>query len=95
MDSKETSFYPISIEEIAERVARRNGRRERQNKNNGSRSRFSFYYAMEFDNVKEIINDFGERIIVLQYGEIIAEGTPDEISADSRVKEIYMGSEEA
>jgi branched-chain amino acid transport system ATP-binding protein len=42
----------------------------------------------------DLIFGVAERIIVLHYGEIIAEGTPEEISADARVKEIYMGAEE-
>jgi len=43
----------------------------------------------------DLVFGVAERIIVLHYGEIIAEGTCDEISHDLRVKEIYMGSEEA
>jgi len=42
----------------------------------------------------DLVFGVAERIIVLHYGEIIAEGTPEEISADSKVKEIYMGGEE-
>jgi len=42
----------------------------------------------------DLIFGLAERIIVLHYGEIIADGTPEEIQADSRVKEIYMGIEE-
>lgn len=42
----------------------------------------------------DLVFGVADRIIVLHYGEIIAEGTPEEIQANSRVKEIYMGIEE-
>jgi branched-chain amino acid transport system ATP-binding protein len=42
----------------------------------------------------DLVFGVAERIIVLHYGEIIAEGAPEEISTDSRVNEIYMGAEE-
>jgi branched-chain amino acid transport system ATP-binding protein len=43
----------------------------------------------------DLVFGVAQRIIVLHYGEIIAEGTCNEIRTDAKVKEIYMGSEEA
>jgi branched-chain amino acid transport system ATP-binding protein len=45
------------------------------------------FVAHDIDLVLSVAN----RIIVLHYGQTIAEGTPGEIEADSKVREIYMG----
>jgi len=42
----------------------------------------------------DLVFGLAHRIMVFHYGEVIADGTPEEIQADSRVKEIYMGIEE-
>ncbi len=42
----------------------------------------------------DLVFGLAERIMVLYYGQVIADGTPEEIQANSRVKEIYMGIEE-
>jgi branched-chain amino acid transport system ATP-binding protein len=42
----------------------------------------------------DLVFGMSNRIIVLHYGQIIVEGTREEIQADSRVKEIYMGIED-
>ena len=42
----------------------------------------------------DLVFGFAEKIIVLHYGEIISQGTCDEIRRDVRVKEIYMRSAE-
>jgi branched-chain amino acid transport system ATP-binding protein len=34
---------------------------------------------------------FAERITVLVSGRLLVEGTPEEIAADKRVKEVYLG----
>jgi branched-chain amino acid transport system ATP-binding protein len=46
------------------------------------------------DHDMEMVFEVAERIMVLHYGEIIADGTPEQIQADQRVREIYMGIEE-
>jgi branched-chain amino acid transport system ATP-binding protein len=42
----------------------------------------------------DLVFGVAERIIVLHYGEIITEGTRDQIRTNKKVKEIYMGIEE-
>lgn len=42
----------------------------------------------------DLVFGLAERIMVLHYGEVIADGMPEEIQANPRVKEIYMGIQE-
>jgi branched-chain amino acid transport system ATP-binding protein len=42
----------------------------------------------------EIIFDISDRIVVLSQGEVIAKGTPDEVSGDPVVQEAYLGGVE-
>jgi branched-chain amino acid transport system ATP-binding protein len=46
------------------------------------------------DHDMDLVFGVAERIIVLHYGQIIANGKPEEIRADPRVREIYMGAGE-
>ncbi len=43
----------------------------------------------------DLVFGVAERIIAMHYGEIIAQGTPEEIRINPRVREVYMGMEEA
>ncbi|MDI6760097.1 MAG: DNA methyltransferase, partial [Candidatus Brocadiaceae bacterium] len=52
------SFYPISLDEIRERVVRRNGRRNGLSNGRGQQS----FDNHLLDNIKEIVNEFGEKI---------------------------------
>jgi branched-chain amino acid transport system ATP-binding protein len=46
------------------------------------------------DHDMDLVFGLANRIIVLHYGQIIAEGTPEEIQANPKVREVYMGIEE-
>jgi branched-chain amino acid transport system ATP-binding protein len=41
----------------------------------------------------DVVFTLADRITVLHYGEVLAEGTADEVKADRRVYEVYLGSE--
>jgi branched-chain amino acid transport system ATP-binding protein len=40
----------------------------------------------------DVVFNHADRIIVLNRGELVAEGPPDEVQRDEKVKEIYLGS---
>jgi branched-chain amino acid transport system ATP-binding protein len=46
------------------------------------------------DHDMELVFRFAQRISVLVSGRLLAEGTPDQIAADGRVREIYLGEAE-
>jgi len=50
-----------------------------------------FFSAHDMD----VVNELADRVQVLYYGQIIAQGTPEEIQISPRVKEIYLGEEES
>ncbi|MCG6878031.1 MAG: ABC transporter ATP-binding protein [Deltaproteobacteria bacterium] len=47
------------------------------------------------DHDMDMVFEVAERILVLHYGELIADGNPSQIQNDQKVKEIYMGVEDA
>lgn len=47
------------------------------------------------DHDMDMVFEVAERILVLHYGELIADGDPGQIQADQKVREIYMGVEDS
>lgn len=45
------------------------------------------------EHVQEVIHELAQRVVVLEWGEKLMEGTPAEVSNDPRVIEIYLGAE--
>lgn len=46
------------------------------------------------EHVQEVIHQLAQRVVVLEWGEKLLEGTPAEVSADQRVIDIYLGDSE-
>ena len=42
----------------------------------------------------DVVFSLADRITVLHYGEVLTEGTPDAVRRDSRVYEVYLGTDE-
>ncbi len=50
-----------------------------------------FFCAHDMD----LVFNLADKILVLYYGKLIAEGRPEEIKTNPRVKQIYLGDGEA
>jgi branched-chain amino acid transport system ATP-binding protein len=44
------------------------------------------------EHVERVVRELVERVVVLDWGQVIARGTPSEIAADATVREVYLGS---
>ncbi len=46
------------------------------------------------EHVERVVADIVERVVVLDWGKLVAEGTPAQIAADPHVHEIYLGTKD-
>lgn len=44
------------------------------------------------EHVQEVIHQLAQRVVVLEWGQKLTEGTPEEVSQDPRVIEVYLGT---
>jgi len=49
-----------------------------------------FFCAHDLD----LVFSLAERVVVLYYGQLVAQGTPEQIQVDPKVREIYLGTEQ-
>lgn len=47
------------------------------------------------EHVQEVVKQLAQRVIVLNWGRLFAEGTPDSVADDERVREVYFGARNA
>jgi branched-chain amino acid transport system ATP-binding protein len=50
------------------------------------------YTVVLIEHNMDIVMDISDRITVMQLGQILAQGKPDEIRSDERVRRAYLGS---
>jgi ABC-type branched-subunit amino acid transport system ATPase component len=47
------------------------------------------------EHVQEVVKQLAQRVIVLNWGRVFAEGTPESVADDERVREVYFGARDA
>lgn len=55
----------------------------------------SEYTVVLVEHDMDVVMELSDRIMVLDHGNVIAEGTPEDVSNDERVREAYLGVEES
>jgi len=44
------------------------------------------------EHVQRVVHELAQRVVVLDWGSVIAEGTPEAVTADERVRTVYLGA---